>query len=182
MPDLSGDKFPDKEFVINVGRAFNHPNNSTVNTLIPDLLQDMIKRALEAREVKYTSRRNIKMRILPEFKRMFDETKEVCSKNLFWSKIIGCNGRFYQFVRNTSRRRRNRQEKEQIGQKYEEIKQEVTEKDEVIQSLKRQVESFERLEIENDRNSEILAKLFESKVIDENGELMGVKEKSDKME
>ena len=59
--------------------------------------------------------------------------------------------------------------------------QEVTEKDEVIQRLKRQVESFERLEIENDRNSEILAKLFEWKIIDENGELMGEKEKSDKM-
>ena len=117
MPDLSGDKLPDREFVINVGKAFNHPNNSTVNTLIPDLLQDMIKRALEAREVKYTSRRNIKMRILPEFKRMFDETKEVSSKNLFWSKIIGCNGRFYQLVRNTSRRRQSRQEKtEQTGE------------------------------------------------------------------
>ena len=59
--------------------------------------------------------------------------------------------------------------------------QEVTKKDEVIQRLKRQVESFERLEIENDRNSEILVKLFEWKIIDENGELMGEKEKSDKM-
>ena len=111
---------------------------------------------------------------------MFYEAKEVSNKNLFWSKIIGCKGTFCQLVRNTSRQ--SRQEKEQIGQKYEEIKQEVTEKDEVIQSLKRQVESFEWLEIENDRNSEILAKLFESKIIDENGELMGEKEKSDEME
>ena len=69
MPDLSGDKLPDIEFVINVGKAFNSPSNSTVNTLIPDLLQDMIERVLEAREVKYTSRRNIKMRILPELKK-----------------------------------------------------------------------------------------------------------------
>ena len=42
MPDLSGDKLPDREFVINFGKAFNHPNNSTVNMLIPDLLQYMI--------------------------------------------------------------------------------------------------------------------------------------------
>ena len=66
MPDLSEGKLPDREFVINVGKAINYPSNSTVNTLISDLLQDMIERALEAREVKYTSRRNIKMRILPE--------------------------------------------------------------------------------------------------------------------
>ena len=68
MLDFSGDKLPDREFVIIVGKAFNYSNNSTVNTLIPDLLQDMIERALEAREVKYISRRNIKMRILPELK------------------------------------------------------------------------------------------------------------------
>ena len=94
IPDLSRDKLPDREFVINEGKAFNHPNNSTVNSLIPDWLQDVIKRVLEAREVKYTSRRNIKMKILPEFERMLDETKEVSSKSFFWFKIIGLTAGF----------------------------------------------------------------------------------------
>ena len=47
---------------------------------MPDFFQDMIKKALEEREEKYISKRSIKMKILPEFKRMFDDTKEVSSK------------------------------------------------------------------------------------------------------
>ena len=115
MPDFSGDKLPEREYVINVDMTFDNQNNSTVKYFATRLTPRHDKRAFEAREMRYISRRNIKMRILSEFKRMFNETKEVSSKNLFWPKIIGCNCRFYQLVRNMSRRRQSRQEKEQIG-------------------------------------------------------------------
>ena len=45
-----------------------------------DNFQDMIKKALEEREEKYISKRSIKMKNLSEFKRMFNNTKEVSSK------------------------------------------------------------------------------------------------------
>ena len=52
----------------------------TVNSLIPDFIQEMVNNSMEVREEKYISKRNIKMNILHEFKRMFDYTKEVSSK------------------------------------------------------------------------------------------------------
>ena len=54
----------------------------TVNSLMPDFLQEMVNSAMEVREEKYISKRSIKMKILPEFMRMFDDTKKVSSKYL----------------------------------------------------------------------------------------------------
>ena len=51
-----------------------------INTFIPDQLQDMINKAIEEREEKYVSKKNIYMKVLPEFKRLFDETKEISRK------------------------------------------------------------------------------------------------------
>ena len=48
-----------------------------VNTLLPECLKDMVDEALEAREEKYSSNKNIKMNVLPEFRKLFDEVKEV---------------------------------------------------------------------------------------------------------
>ena len=55
---------------------------------------------------------------------------------------------------------------------HEEDKEEVYERDEVIQRLKEKVKRFEDLEIENDKNSHILSNLYESGIIDADGHLI----------
>ena len=82
MLDLSGDKLLNRDYVINVGKRVTNFKYTIVNTLAPECLQEMIDDALEAREEKYTEKRNIKMNVLPEFRRMFENTKEVSSKLL----------------------------------------------------------------------------------------------------
>ena len=51
-----------------------------VNTLITDHLQAIVDKAMDERKEKHTKKKNITMRILSEFKRMFDNTKEISSK------------------------------------------------------------------------------------------------------
>ena len=56
---------------------------------------------------------------------------------------------------------------------HEEDKEEIYERDEVIQLLKEKVKRFEDLEIENDKkNSHILSNLYESGIIDADGHLI----------
>ena len=50
-------------------------------------------------------------------------------------------------------------------------------KDQLITELKNKVDKFEEVCYENDKNSEILSKLFDKGIIDGNGEL--IKEKKD---
>ena len=76
----------------------------------------------------------------------------------------------------------SRQEKELTEKKNEEVKHEITSRDEVIQDLRKQVESFEEVVAENDKNSEILSRLFESKVIDARGKLIGNYQSQESME
>ena len=75
-----------------------------------------------------------------------------------------------------------RQEKELTEKKNEEVKHEITSRDEVIQDLRKQVESFEEVVADNDKNSEILSRLFESKVTDARGELIGNYQSQESME
>ena len=45
-------------------------------------------------------------------------------------------------------------------------------RDKAIKELQRKVQKFNQLESENDKNSEILSRLYDSGVIDENGALV----------
>ena len=75
----------------------NKNNNIVVNSLIPDELQQMVDRAMEEREEKYIKKKNITMKVLPEFQSLFAETKEISSKAYFGNEI-GENGRFYTMI------------------------------------------------------------------------------------
>ena len=57
----------------------------------------------------------------------------------------------------------------------EEIKEEMSLKDEAIEKLKKQLDQFDELNAENNKNSEILARLFERGIIDAEGELNSMK-------
>ena len=71
MPDLNGDKLPNRNYAINVGKRVTNFKYTIVSILTPKSLQEMINDALEARGEKYTEKRNIKFNVLPEFRRMF---------------------------------------------------------------------------------------------------------------
>ena len=44
---------------------------------MPEQLQEMIEKALEERKNKFTAKRNIKIKVVPEFKEMFNDTKQI---------------------------------------------------------------------------------------------------------
>ena len=78
MPDLSNGKLPCRDYVINVGKKAN--NISTiVNTLLPNEFQELIEKAETIRDDKFIQKRGLTMNILPEFNKMFVESKELSS-------------------------------------------------------------------------------------------------------
>ena len=62
--------------------GMNKNNNLLINSLMPEELQQMVDSSMEAREEKYT-KKNITMKVLPEFQSLFVETKEISSKAIF---------------------------------------------------------------------------------------------------
>ena len=78
MPELNDDKLPNREFVVNIGKI-TLIEIQIVNSLIPEELQEMIDKAMEMREEKYIKRKNITMKVLPKFKDLFAEVKEILS-------------------------------------------------------------------------------------------------------
>ena len=79
-------------------------------------------------------------------------------------------------MRSTEKRRAAKEEKEKEKEKFmkeeEEFKEMICDKDLIIQELKENVYNFEELSLENDKNSAILAKLYDAGFIDEEGELV----------
>ena len=47
---------------------------------MPEQLQEIIEKAFEEREDKFTVKSNIKIKVVPEFKEMFSDTKQISSK------------------------------------------------------------------------------------------------------
>ena len=82
---------------------------------------------------------------------------------------------------NTEKRRYNIFEKDRRNSSDEEVKEQIQllYKDRIIDDLKKKINIFEEKAIESDRNSEILVKLFECGVINEDGELLLENKKKD---
>ena len=78
MPKINDDKLPNSEFVVNIGKI-TMIEIQIVNSLIPEELQEMIDKTMETREEKYIKRKNITMKVLPKFKDLFTEVKEISS-------------------------------------------------------------------------------------------------------
>ena len=76
---------------------------------MPEKLQEIIDKAMKI-EKKYIKRKNIIMKVLPEFKDLFIKVKEVLRNRKFLI-ILGENKRFYTMVRNADQRRMRKAEK-----------------------------------------------------------------------
>ena len=133
---------------------------------------------MDEREEKYTKKRNVSMRVLPEFKRLFDNTKEISSK-IYAIINSGHNGRFHQLVRNSDQRMRNKEERVRASESEIEVKLGMDQRDKIIMDLQNEVKEFETVTRENDKNSEILSRLFEWGIIDGEGRLIDRKEKQE---
>ena len=86
--------------------------------------------------------------------------------------IKGQNGRFHQLARNTEKRRHNKLQLFNNNYRLEESKEVVSEKDQIIEDLKNKVQNFEEMCLVNNKNSLILARLFDSGIISADGELI----------
>ena len=78
MPDLHDGKLPYRDYVINVGKELNN-QMMIVNTLLPNELQKLVEKAEIKREDRFIKKREITMKVLPEFHKMFFESKEQSS-------------------------------------------------------------------------------------------------------
>ena len=173
MPELNDEKLPNREFVVNIGNI-NKNNNIVVNSLIPDELQKMVDRAMEEREEreeKYTKKKKIAMKVLPEFQSLFAETKEISSKAYFGNEI-GENGRFFRMIRKADQIRTKKAERLLNQQRERDTRQEVEIRDKVIEELKQKIKDFEEISKENDKNAEILSRLYEVGIINKEGDLL----------
>ena len=82
-------------------------------------------------------------------------------------------------MRNTEARRAKKEGNSRHQMVDEEIKEETYDKDEIINELTSKVKRFEELAIENDKNSNILARLFDGGIIDATGKLVIQKSRED---
>ena len=62
--------------------------------------------------------------------------------------------------------------RDRFGFHHEEVKEEISEKDQIISELREKMRAFEELRIVNDKNSQILANLFDGGIIDEEGNMI----------
>ena len=69
-------------------------------------------------------------------------------------------------------RRIKKEERNGLEIDHEEVKEGISEKDEIIFELREKMRTFEELRIENDKNSQILASLFDSGIIDADGNVV----------
>ena len=65
-----------------------------------------------------------------------------------------------------------KEERDRIGFNNEENKEVIYEKEDIIVELRDKVRAFDELKIENEKNSQILAELFDGGIIDEKGQII----------
>ena len=83
LPNLSKGKQPDRNFVWNVGKWFQQSMSVIVNTLIPKKLSDLIEKWMATREIKFIKKRNLNMKVLPEFSELFNNAPWLSSESFF---------------------------------------------------------------------------------------------------
>ena len=89
------------------------------------------------------------MIVIPEFQRIYLETKEVSSIHLFVITTTGQNGRFHQFVRNSER---NAKENKHIkNSNIEEVKEKIYRMDQLIEDQMKKLINLKRFALKMTR-------------------------------
>uniref|UniRef100_A0A7S3J3M2 Uncharacterized protein n=1 Tax=Euplotes harpa TaxID=151035 RepID=A0A7S3J3M2_9SPIT len=111
------------------------------------------------RETKFIAKKNLKMKVLPEFKELFDNAPGLSRSR----------GRFNNLVKNVEQRRERQQTSKNSIEETKEITSTLKKKDQEIQRLLTEIDAFKDKIASQDENAEILARLYDSGVIDEKG-------------
>ena len=83
---------------------------------------------------------------------------------------LGSNGRFYNLMNTSKRRRDEKIEKDKKNIEFDEMKKIVKEHEDTIDKLIKKVEYYEDEKVNSNENAEKLNKLYKMGLIDENGE------------
>ena len=75
-------------------------------------------------------------------------------------------------IRNTDQRRAKKIERLLNQQRERNVRQEVEMRDMAIEELKQKIKDFEEISKENDKNAEILSRLYEGGIINEEGDVL----------
>ena len=172
MQEMKDEKLPNRDFVVNVGKRIELFNVHSEHldpswTSKNDWTNEKWKRR------KIHKEKTCEWRSFQSFRKYSQIQKkyQVRSK-LLNSKVH--NGRFRQLIRSTVSRRLAREVRHRGQLVEDEGAQRIDmSKDQIIENLKQKVRDFDALRLENDKNSVILAKLFDGGVIDEEGKLIG---------
>ena len=168
IPNLAKRKQPDRDFVCNVGTHQHFVMIDIVNTLMPSKLRDRIEKWMVTRENKYIKKNNLNMKVLPEFKELFEAVPSLSSKSEYYHEI-GTAGRFHQLVKNFGQRRDRMYYEEVTKEERKDISERLDSKDKKIESLLSKIKDFEEKIADQEKNSELLARLYDSGIIDEDG-------------
>ena len=168
MPNLAKGKQPDRDFVCNVGTHQHFVMIDIVNTLMPSKLRDRIEKWMVTRESKYIKKNNLNMKVLLEFKELFEAVPSLSSKSEYYHEI-GTAGRFHQLVKNVGQRRDRMYYEEVTKEERKDISERLDSKDKKIESLLSKIKDFEEKIADQEKNSELLARLYDSGIIDEDG-------------
>ena len=121
---------------------------------------------------------------------MQNQSLQHCSRNLTPFQVrllickccsIGMNLTFHHLVRNSRKRRYEQKIKEERDEKQEKLSKELIEKNQAIDRLLQKVDELEAFKAQNDENLEKLSSLYESGLIDENGNIINKNVKPDIM-
>ena len=141
MPELNDGKLPNREFVVNIGNV-TLIEIQIVNSLIPEELQEMIDNAMEMREEKYIKRKSITMKVLPKFKDLFTEVKEI-SSNRYSLNYFRRKRTILYYDQDADQRRRKKAEKLLNQHRENDMKHEMDDRDLAIEDLKQKIKDFE---------------------------------------
>ena len=94
---------------------------------------------------------------------------------------LGSHGKFYHLIKSVDKRRENKQNDVKNKEELKELIKELSQKEEEIKFLKLRIEEFKEKIVEQEDNAEMLAKLYEAGIIDENGAPTSNKNESNDM-
>ena len=103
-----------------------------VYTLMPDKLRGLIGKSMLFREVKFIKKRNLNVKVLPEFSELFNNAPCLSSKIILFSILLGSNGKFHYLIKNVGNKRENMIKEQKDIEERKEFKYQLASKDREI--------------------------------------------------
>ena len=137
------------------------------NSLHGDAFNDFVERKLAIRQEKLIKSNSLSIEVTPEIANLFSSSQMVSSKNYLMSNLlyIARKGRSHFLLNKDKRLQRQAQieiEKEEMSSQIYQLKKQV-------KGLKNELLIAESEKLEAENNKDILAELYDKKIIDDKG-------------